>query len=84
MLDNELKAKTIGILGLAFQSENTDDVRYSPAIAVIEKIKNTGGHVKAYDPAAMSNMQKVFPDIEYVEDPYEASEGADAVVVLTE
>jgi len=83
LLDNDLKAKTIGILGMAFKA-NTDDVRYSPAIAIIEKIKNAGGHVKAYDPAAMLNMRKVFPDIEYADSLYEVSDGADAIVVLTE
>lgn len=83
LLDNNLKGKTIGILGLAFKA-NTDDIRYSPAIAVIEKIKRAGGNVKAYDPAAMSNMQKILPEVEYVESPYQTAEGADAVVVLTE
>lgn len=78
-----LENKTIAILGLAFKS-NTDDVRYSPAIATIETLIREGAHIKAYDPVANDNMRKLFPDIEYARSLYDAAVGADAVIIMTE
>lgn len=83
LLENNLKEKTIGILGLAFKA-NTDDVRYSPAIPLIEKAIEKGAIVKAYDPIAMSNMKKLIKNITYCNSLDEAVIGADALVILTE
>lgn len=79
----ELKGKTIGVLGLAFKN-NTDDIRYSPAITLIELLRSHNVHIKAYDPAAMKEMTKVFDDLHYCASMYEAIENTDAVVVMTE
>ncbi len=79
----DLEGKTVAILGLAFKA-NTDDIRYSPAITIIESILNAGAFVKGYDPAANSTMQKIIPNIQYCNSPYDAVTNADISVILTE
>lgn len=83
VLDDNLKGRTVAILGLAFKS-NTGDVRQSPAIPVIEHALGQEANVKAFDPAAMGNMEALFPQIDYCGSLEEAVTGADAVVVMTE
>ncbi|MCK4739700.1 MAG: UDP-glucose/GDP-mannose dehydrogenase family protein [Deltaproteobacteria bacterium] len=84
MLDGNLAGKTIGVLGLAFKP-NTDDVRESPAIEVIEKLLTEGVVVKAFDPEAEENAKAILGNrITYSKDPYDAASGADAVVIATE
>lgn len=83
LLNNQLYQKTIAILGLAFKN-NTDDVRYSPAIDTIEALLKEGAFIKAYDPAASENMRRLFPEINYAHSLYEAASGADAIMILTE
>ncbi len=79
----DLKGKNIGLLGLAFKPE-TDDVRESPALDVIQAILDSGGEVKAYDPEAIEEMRRHYPQITYVASAYDAIKGADAIVILTE
>jgi len=81
--DGNIENKTIAILGLAFKA-NTDDVRCSPAIDIIQEIKQSGGCVKAYDPIANDSMKKIIPEIEYCDTLYKAVENADAVMLLTD
>jgi len=78
-----LKDKTVGVWGLAFKPE-TDDVRYSPALALINRLLAEGAVVKAYDPKAMERVRRQLPTLTYCQDPYEAATGADALVVATE
>lgn len=79
-----LKGKTLAVLGLAFKP-NTDDVRESPAIAVIEDLAKQGAKIKAYDPAAVSTAKKLLPkEVRYAKDPYEAVRDANALVIMTE
>lgn len=80
---NELSNKTIAILGLSFKA-NTDDIRYSAAIPLIEKLLDKGAHIQVYDPQAMSHMKKLFPSISYCDTSYKAIEGVDAMILLTE
>ncbi|MGD0081484.1 MAG: UDP-glucose/GDP-mannose dehydrogenase family protein [Methanoregula sp.] len=78
-----LNGKKIAVLGLAFK-DNTDDIRDSRAIPVIEALVKKGARVAAYDPMAIPSMRKLFPDIEYcvkVEDALTAAEGC---LVMTE
>ncbi len=82
-LVGDLKGKTIAILGLSFKPE-TDDMRESPAIEIIEELVNRGAEVKAYDPVAIEEAKKVLPEIIYAENEYQAIEGADAMVFMTE
>jgi UDPglucose 6-dehydrogenase len=77
----DLKGKTIGILGLAFKP-NTDDVRKTKSIDIVRILLDEGALVKAYDPQAMNNFSKLFPDIEYTT-PQKVLQ-SDAVLILTE
>lgn len=83
MLVPNLEWKTISVLWLAFKPD-TDDVRYSPAINVIEKLLKENVKIKAYDPEASKNFQKFYPTIEYATDFYDAILGSDCIVVITD
>lgn len=83
LLNDELEGKTIAILGLAFK-DNTDDIRYSPSITLIEQLLERGACIRAYDPAANANMARLFPQIIYCSSSYEALSRADALVIMTE
>ena len=76
-----LKNATVGILGLAFKPE-TDDIRDSRAIIIVEALLHEGARVKAYDPLAAENFRSLFPQIEYVAK--EEVLNSDAVLILTE
>lgn len=81
---NELPGKRIAIWGLAFKP-GTDDIRESPSITTIDFLLNEGCDVIAHDPEAMTNIKEMFGDqITLVEDAYDAVEGADALLLLTE
>jgi len=79
----DVKGKTIAVLGLAFKA-NTDDVRESRSIPIIKELIKKGAIVKAYDPMAMENMKKIFPDIIYCGSVKEALKNADACLILTD
>jgi UDPglucose 6-dehydrogenase len=78
-----VRGKKIAIWGLAFKP-NTDDVRFAPSIALVESLLDEGAQVRAYDPEAMEKAKSVLPNITYCSNPYEAAEGADAIVIVTE
>ena len=79
-----LRGATIGVWGLAFKAD-TDDVRSSPAVPLIEALLEAGASVQAHDPEASASARRVFGNrIAYVETPYAAATGADALVVVTE
>ncbi len=83
LLDGTVANKKIAVLGLSFKA-NTDDIRYSPAIDFIKTLAADNALIYAYDPQAMNNMSKLFPDIHYCANADEALSGADAVLLLTE
>ena len=78
-----VKGKTIGALGLAFKP-NTDDMRYAPAIDIIEYLQGEGAAVQAFDPQAMHEAAALLPKVKLCKDPYQAAKGADCLVILTE
>jgi len=78
-----LRDQVIAVLGLAYKP-NTDDVREAPAIDVINSLKQKGARVRAYDPKAMPVLKQTLNDIQYCRDAYEAANGADAVLLVTE
>lgn len=78
-----LQGKRIAVLGLAFKP-NTDDVRFAPSLALIRRLKQEGCLIWAYDPQAMVKASREIPDISYTKDPYEAAQGAEAIVLATE
>jgi len=78
-----IKDKTIGILGLSFKP-GTDDMRFAPSLEVISILQKEGAIIKAYDPASMEKAKGLLPGVVFVSDPYEVSEEANALVILTE
>lgn len=81
-----LKDKIMAVWGLAFKA-NTDDIRCSAALDIINTLTGQGMRVRAYDPAAVGNARTAFKDnpaVELADDPYEILEGADALAVVTD
>ncbi len=78
----DIAGKTIGILGLAFKPDS-DDVRESRAIPIIEALRDEGARIIVYDPVAMDNFKHLFPDISYVKTADDIL-AADAVLIVTE
>lgn len=78
-----ITGKRIAVLGLAFK-ENTDDIRNSQAIPVIQELIRKGARITVYDPRAMPNMRRLFTELEYCSNAGEALTGADACLVMTE
>jgi len=83
LFDGNIKNKTIAILGLAFKAQ-TDDIRESPAIDIIDALQSNGAIIKAFDPAANNNMKKLYNDLKTYESWEEAVKDADGVVIMTE
>jgi UDPglucose 6-dehydrogenase len=83
-LGGSVKGARIALWGLAFKPQ-TDDMREAPALTLIEELNKAGAKVIAHDPAAMHETQRKIGDaIEYAESNYEALDGADALVVVTD
>jgi UDPglucose 6-dehydrogenase len=82
-LGGNLQDKEIGVLGIAFKP-NTDDIREAPALEIIHLLQNEGARVRAYDPQAMENAEKQLKKVKLCQDPYQAVEGADALILVTE
>jgi len=81
-----LRGKRLGVLGLAFKGE-TDDIRESPAVELVEMLLGEGCSIAAYDPAAMKRAEQALPSsaqLRYVDDAYAAAVDADALLVLTD
>ena len=79
-----LRGRRIALWGLAFKA-NTDDMRESPALVLIEQLLAAGATVVAHDPAAMHETQRRIGDrIQYAKTGYDAAQGADALVVVTD
>jgi UDPglucose 6-dehydrogenase len=79
-----LKGKRLAVLGLSFKG-GTDDIRESPAIAIIRELLQDQCQIVAYDPAAMDRARQILPDsVLYASDPYSAARGADALLILTD
>ena len=75
--------KTIAILGLAFKP-NTDDMRDSPSLAIIPRLIEAGATIRAFDPESMTEAKKLLTGVHYSANAYEAMDGADALVIVTE
>ena len=80
----DLKGKTIALWGLAFKPY-TDDIREAPSLYNIKALKRAGAKVVVFDPEAMNNVKKeVGKKVKYASNMYEALEGADALMIMTE
>ena len=83
-LGGDISGKSVAVWGLAFKAE-TDDMRESPAIPLIEGLLEAGARVSAYDPVAEGNAERIFGErIDYGENEYDVLDGADALVIVTE
>lgn len=78
-----LSGREVAVLGLAFKND-TDDVRDSRAVPVIEELLRRGARIRAYDPLAAANMRKLVPDIEYCDNAAGALRGAEGCLIMTE
>jgi UDPglucose 6-dehydrogenase len=78
-----VRGKKIAVWGLAFKP-NTDDVRFAPSLSLVKSLQDQGADVRVYDPEAREKAKPVLPSVTYCSDPYEAAEGADAIVIVTE
>jgi UDPglucose 6-dehydrogenase len=75
--------KTVAVLGVAFKP-NTDDMRDAPSLDIVPALQQAGALVRAFDPAAMHEAEKLLPGVEWAKDAYAALDGADCVAILTE
>ena len=75
--------KTIAVLGLTFKPE-TDDLREAPALSILPPLADKGARLQVHDPEGMEEAKKMFPDFTFSASAYEACDGADAVVLMTE
>jgi UDPglucose 6-dehydrogenase len=82
-LGGEARGKTVALLGLTFKP-NTDDMREAPSLSIVQALQDAGASVRGYDPEGMEQAREMMPGIDYFQDPYDAAEGADAVVLVTE
>ena len=84
VFDGDIKDKTIAVWGLAFKPE-TDDMREAPSLVVIDKLLAAGCSVKVYDPIAMDECRRrIGNSVMYADNMYDAAEGADAILLITE
>ncbi|MBX3595918.1 UDP binding domain-containing protein, partial [Sphingomonas sp.] len=82
-MGGDVREKAVAILGLTFKP-NTDDMRDAPSIAVIQTLQDAGATVRAYDPEGIDQAMPLLNDVDFVESPYAAADGADALVIVTE
>jgi UDPglucose 6-dehydrogenase len=82
-VDDSFIGRRVGVLGAAFKP-NSDDIRDSPALDVASRIRRAGANVTVYDPAALDNARRDYPDLEYADTALGAAEDADVLLHLTE
>jgi UDPglucose 6-dehydrogenase len=82
-LGGDAQGKVVALLGLTFKA-NTDDMRDSPAIAIVRALQDAGAKVRAYDPEGMEQAKALLDNVTYCDDAYQAMDGADAAVIFTE
>ena len=82
-LGGTVRGRKIGVLGLTFKP-NTDDMRDAPSIAIVTALQDAGAEIFAHDPEGVEQAKLVLENVTYVDSPYQAAEGADALVIVTE
>jgi UDPglucose 6-dehydrogenase len=79
----DLAGRTVGVLGLTFKP-NTDDMREAPSLSIVPALQAAGAKVQAFDPEGVHEARQLLRDVDFKADPYDAAEGADALVIITE
>ncbi len=82
-MGGDVRGKTVAILGLTFKP-NTDDMRDSPAISIIQTLQDAGALIKAHDPEGVEQAKLFLDAITYCDSPYGALDGADGAALVTE
>ncbi len=80
---NNIKGKIISILGLTFKPD-TDDIREAPSLHIIEALLKNGARIKAYDPMVSSEIKKLYPNISYCSNSYDALVNSECCIICTE
>jgi len=78
-----LAGKSLAVLGLTFKP-NTDDTRDAPSLEILPRLIAAGARIRAFDPEGIDESKKLMPELVYCHDAYQAMEGADALILLTE
>ncbi|WP_417258668.1 UDP-glucose dehydrogenase family protein [Celeribacter sp.] len=78
-----VNGKTIAVLGVTFKPE-TDDMRDAPALTIVPALVGSGAKVRVVDPQGRKEGEALLPGVDWIQDPYLAGDGADAIVILTE
>lgn len=81
--NGDVKDKNISVLGVTFKA-NTDDMRDSPSIEIIEALQKEGANIKLYDPSFSNQAKKVFENVSWEKNPYDCCNNADMVLILTD
>ena len=81
--DGSVNAKTIAVLGVTFKP-NTDDMRDAPSLTIVPALVGNGATVRIVDPQGQREGAALLPGVAWMDDPYAAAKGADAIVILTE
>ncbi|MDR3155509.1 MAG: UDP-glucose/GDP-mannose dehydrogenase family protein [Holosporaceae bacterium] len=81
--DNEVKGKNISILGVTFKA-NTDDMRDSPSIEIVNTLANMGANIGIYDPSFSESAKSIFPYVAWNSSVYDNCNGADAIIIITD
>jgi UDPglucose 6-dehydrogenase len=82
-LAGQLSGKTVGVLGLTFKP-NTDDMRDAPSLDIVPALQAKGARVQAFDPEGAHEARQLLDGVIFKENPYDAAEGADVLVIITE
>jgi UDPglucose 6-dehydrogenase len=82
-MGGDVRGKTIAILGLTFKP-NTDDMRESPALSIVQALQDAGAIIRAYDPEGMEQAKQFMTDVAYCKNAYEAAKDASAIALITE
>ncbi|MEZ4386611.1 MAG: UDP-glucose/GDP-mannose dehydrogenase family protein [Candidatus Krumholzibacteriia bacterium] len=79
----DFQGKTVAILGLSFKP-NTDDIRCAGSRQIVQMLEDAGARLRVHDPVAMDNFRREYPDLTYCKNAYEACQGADLAILVTE
>ena len=83
LCDDTVNGKTIAVFGVTFKP-NTDDMRESPSLTIVPALVGGGAIVKVVDPQGRHEGEALLPGVQWLDDPYKAASGADAIIILTE